>query len=184
MGHHTDRQTGCTPAVRGLTLFAGMLVVFLLIAGGAATLLYFRLRAGEQMARVERERAFEAAKQAQQLAEEAQRRARASSENAVADAAGSSADEGSEVTIEIDGDGNPAVAGTPVAIADLTTTLLRFSERAGGAASVVIKVDNRCLFEHVAKVLTTCEEAGIEDVRVRSAEDPSNAADEPDSSTQ
>jgi len=136
------------------------------------------------MARVERERAFEAAKQAQQLAEEAQRRARASSENAVAEASDSPTDEGNEVTIEIDEDGNLAVNGKPGALADLRTTLLKVSERAGEGASVAIKVDDRCVFRHVARVIAICEEAGIEDVRIRSAEIPGNAADEPDSPAQ
>ena len=184
MGHHTDRQTGCTPAIIGITLFAGMLMVFLLIAGGAATVLFFRMRTTEQLVWAERERAATEATRARLLAEDAELRAKTDFEKAVTGGSDSQAVEGNEVTIEIDEDGNLAVNGKPAALADLRTTLLKVSERAGEGASVAIKVDDRCVFRHVARVIAICEEAGIEDVRIRSAEIPGNAADEPDSPAQ
>jgi biopolymer transport protein ExbD len=179
MGQRIDQPRGCSPVAIAVVLFAGMVLMLVLIAGGAAALIWVRMRTNQQHVQVERERAMTELARARRMAEAARQRAKGALDTAQAAASGSWPDSGKEVTIEIDESGNLRVGGLSTALIDLNSTLLKAHEETAGLAWVVVRVDNSCVFEHVARVLAVCEEVGIDDVRVRAAEKPNKAMDKP-----
>ena len=74
-----------------------------------------------------------------------------------------------QITISIDKDGDTSVDGNSMQLTELQSRLQRMSAGSNGQLSVVIQVDDQCPFEHVAVILSLCEEAGIENPRLESS---------------
>ena len=76
-----------------------------------------------------------------------------------------------QITIAVDNDGNASVDGKSMQPDELRNELRTISDESSGHLSVVLQVDDQCRFEHVARVLSVCEEAGIERPQLTSLEE-------------
>ena len=66
-----------------------------------------------------------------------------------------------QLTIAVDKDGHTSVDGNSMPLDELQTQLRTMSDGSSGQLSVVVQVDGQCRFEHVAKIMSLCEGAGI-----------------------
>ena len=71
-----------------------------------------------------------------------------------------------QITITIDKDGNAFVDGKPKQPDELGKKLRTMSDESSGHLSAIVQVDDPCRFEHVARILSLCEEAGIASPRL------------------
>ena len=78
---------------------------------------------------------------------------------------------GQQITIAIDKDGRTSVDGKSMQPDELRNKVRTMSDESSGNLSVVVQVDEQCRFEHVARILSLCEEAGIESPRLEPSRD-------------
>ncbi len=76
--------------------------------------------------------------------------------------------DGQHFTIAIDQDGNALVDGNALLPSELPSQLRTMIDESSSHLSVVTQVDGECKFEHVSRILSLCEEAGIENVPLES----------------
>lgn len=75
-----------------------------------------------------------------------------------------------EITLLLDEQGKIALDEKPVEQQQLAELLRNAVKGRESALSVTLKVNKKCLFEHVAAVLAVCQELDIPDVRITAAE--------------
>ena len=76
-----------------------------------------------------------------------------------------------QLTIAIDKDGNASVDGNSMQLDELQSQLRTMSDESSDQLSVVIQVDDQCRFEHVARILSLCEEVGIKSPRLTTSDE-------------
>ncbi len=156
MTHDRDRQPdiGGAATVILVTLILGLLV---LAVGGFFFLAYSRSQSQMVMARdaamAAREKAVQAERERKQLLAE--------SDPAEPDSATVQ-----QLTIAIDEDGDTSIDGKSMRPDELRNELHTMNAGASGQLSVVVQVDDQCPFEHLAVILSLCDEAGIENPRL------------------
>ncbi len=161
MAYDRDRHSdiGGAAATNLAALILGLLV---LAVGGFFFLMYSRSQSQMVMARdaamAAREKAVQAERERKQLLAE--------SDPDELDSATVQ-----QLTIAIDEDGNTSVDGKSMRPDELRNELHTMNAGASGQLSVVVQVDDQCPFEHVAKILSVCDEAGIERPRLVSSRD-------------
>ncbi|MCY2987072.1 MAG: biopolymer transporter ExbD [Planctomycetota bacterium] len=72
-----------------------------------------------------------------------------------------------KIAVKLDPQGKILVDGQAVDPGGLKNLLVKTREDGAIHREVVVEVDRRCLFEHVAAVQAVCKEAGVENVRVQ-----------------
>jgi biopolymer transport protein ExbD len=168
---HSGRPDSST-AVIVVAVIAGLVIALGLLALGA--FLFVGLRARTAV-RLQRQRALVVQRQAmEQHARLAAQRDRAwQQQTAANEAAIQVVDELTDapsslrqISIQLNDQGHLEVDGEPMSLVELERRLRAAEPSVGVGPSVVICADGRCLFEHVSSVLSVCEQAGIEDVRV------------------
>jgi hypothetical protein len=182
MGYDEGRNSG---ASGDAIVIAGVLVVFLLVLGllavGVGAVFFVRTRAVEQQAIVARERAVVEAERARRVQAEAQRARDLSSTKrdgagalegeTQGDPKGSDTIGFRQLTIQIGEDGDIQADGDALDLGSLKEKLRALRGDEDTTLKIVIQVDHRCVFQHVAAVLSVCDETGINNVRVAASED-------------
>ena len=164
MAYDTDRQSdiGGAAAVILVALILGLLV---LAVGGC---FFLRASQAERQMVMARTAAMASQKRAERLRFEAE----LDRDQLLAEADLDNADSvnGRQITIAIDQEGNASVDGKLMQPDELQHELRTMIDESRSQLSVVVQVDDRCLFKHVAEILSLCEEAGIEISRLTASD--------------
>jgi hypothetical protein len=143
---------------------------FIVIAGGVGAVVYFR--SAQRQTVYQEQRALENAMKAQIESEMA--RIDGAKEDAPgpekpASAIAEEAKDIPRLEIRIDAEGRCSIAGQPMDASMLRAQLQRVG---GQPRQVAVRVDRKCPFDHVAKLLVVCRAAGAEINDVRALDDP------------
>ncbi len=164
MPYDRNQQSGCGAAA-AVILVALMLGFLVLAVGG-----FFFLRAS----RVERQMVAvqEVVVASQEKAERIQVEAELERDQLLAEAEPDNSTSATvkHFTIAIDEDGNASVDGNVLLRDELQSKLRTMIDESSGQVSLVVRVDGQCRFEHVAVILSQCEEAGIENPRLTASD--------------
>ena len=74
-----------------------------------------------------------------------------------------------EITIQLDDKGHLKMDDKPVEGKQLKNLLRNAGKGRESAIAVTIKADKKCMFEHVATVLSVCQELDISNVKITTA---------------
>jgi len=162
MAYDQDRQSdsGGTAVVILLVLLLGILVT----AGGG--FLYWQAAKAKRQELMARDAAIAAEMAARQSHADFQRIREHNRVQPEADPDNADSVNGQQITIAIDKDGNTSVDGKSMRPDELRNELHTMNAGSSDQLSVVVQVDDQCRFEHVAAILSLCEEAGIENPRL------------------
>ncbi len=165
MAYDRDRKPdmGGAAAVILVALILGILV---LAVGGFFFLAYSRSQSQMVMARNQAVAAQEKAAWVRVQAEQEREQLLAEADPDEPDSATVR-----QVTIAIDKDGNASVDGNSMQLDELQSQLRTISDESSDQLSAVIQVDDKCRFEHVARILSLCEEAGIARPKLESSDE-------------
>lgn len=148
-------------------IVAAILLVLLLGFVGAAVVSVFYLKASRS--RHELVIVRDEAVRARMMAERAQADTELAkvSDEPLAEAVPDNSDfiDVQQINITLDEEGNASFDGNSMQLGELANELRRMKAELNGQLSVAVQVDEQCRFEHVARILSLCEECGIESPR-------------------
>ena len=164
---YEDRQSGSGVAVAVVLVLVVLLGGFLALAVG--TWFFERVSAVERQVVIEQNRAITEAEKARlmQIETELDR----DQLLAEADPEETQPVPVQQMTIEVDKEGNAFLDGNSLQTEELQSRLRALMDESSGQLSIVVQVDDQCRFEHVARILSLCEEAGIRRPRLESSHD-------------
>ncbi len=162
---YEDRQSGAGGAAVVVLALVVLLGGILVLAVGAW--FFLRVSTVQRQVVIEQDRAIAAQKNAERLQFEAElERDQVLAES---DPDESNSATVRQLTIAMDKDGNASVDGNSMQLDELQSQLRTMSDESSGQLSVVVQVEDQCRFEHVARILSLCEEAGIEKPKLESS---------------
>ena len=87
------------------------------------------------------------------------------------------------LTVEVDRDGAITIDAEPTDVDGLRARIRKDGENGANRLAVHLKVDSRCLAQHVVAVHSICSELGVEDVQISILEAPSSTIPDEGAST-
>ena len=173
---YDNQSTNSSKTVIALIVLAVLVPLTLLLVLGTGGWFYLRSSHMQQVAMEQRDRAMRAEQMARAMAERAARVAEAQADQArqlAAEVKAESADKpvpGSQVTIELDQAGKLKLNGDAIELPRLLDSLKALAVDETNSITVDVRADEQCPFQHVADLISACQEAGITRFRFRTLE--------------
>ncbi len=177
MGHTTEPSRSSGAVIVLVIVLGLMLLVGAFVVGVGGYLLFRNTRVQQSM--IARERAQLAEVQAREMQvrlEQVQQAAESEFQRVQSIVASQQAELSSSIdsvpaavdviTIELDQNGEMQVGDKSIDLGALQAMLKEVIDHGGPPPPVNIRVDKRCLFEHVARVLSACREMKVRDIDV------------------